>query len=164
MDYFQRFRTGYGQRSLPGDSLLLDPYIRPFVSGQQQHDAFELNPSETTEYENYQGSVVAASEENGESNETSKLQSPNTSSKFHLTPAGAPTGHKNGGIAAWGPEILSICVAICCLVAVFTILATYDGQRQPDWPYASALNLSTLIALVATILRSMLATVIESGM
>lgn len=118
-----------------------------------------MTPSETPEDDNDQRYAVAGSEENVESNEKTKLQPPGNKQ------LGAPTvDDEHGEIAAWIPEIWSICVAICCLIAIFTLLARFDGQRQPDWPYASALNLSTLIALVATILRSMLATVIDSGM
>lgn len=117
-----------------------------------------MTPSEAPEDDNDQRYGVAVSEENGESNDKTELQSPGNKQ------LGASTDGEPGGIAAWIPEIWSICVAICCLIAIFALLARFDGQRQPDWPYASALNLSTLIALVATILRSMLATVIDSGM
>lgn len=66
-------------------------------------------------------------------------------------------------VGDWIWEIVSLLVAVCCLVAIFTILAQFDDKEQPEWPYASTLNLSTLIALLATVLRSMLENVLGAG-
>lgn len=63
----------------------------------------------------------------------------------------------------WTWEMVSMLVAIGCLIAIFVILAKSDDQEQPKWPYASTLNLSTLIALIATILRLMLGNVLGAG-
>lgn len=54
-------------------------------------------------------------------------------------------------------------VAVCCLLAIFITLAKFNRQEQPDWLYARTLNLSTLIALLATVLRWMLENVLEAG-
>lgn len=63
----------------------------------------------------------------------------------------------------WASEIAAVVTAFCCLAAICIILAKFNDQQQPNWPYARTLNLSALIALIATILRSMLETVLGSG-
>lgn len=62
---------------------------------------------------------------------------------------------------AWLFEILSLVAGVSSLIAIATVLGMYNDQRQPQWPYS--VNLTTLVALLATILRSMLMQVIESG-
>lgn len=62
---------------------------------------------------------------------------------------------------AWLFEILSLVAGVSSLMAIATILGMYNDQRQPQWPYS--INLTTLVALLATILRSMLMQVVESG-
>lgn len=68
-----------------------------------------------------------------------------------------------GRAGDWIWEIVCMFVAVCCLLAIFITLAKFDHQEQPNWPYARTLNLSTLIALLATILRSMLENVLGAG-
>lgn len=63
----------------------------------------------------------------------------------------------------WAFEIAALVTAFCCLAAIYIILAKFNDQQQPDWPYARTLNLSILIVLIATILRSMLEAVLSSG-
>lgn len=63
----------------------------------------------------------------------------------------------------WILEMVSMFFAIGCLIAMFILLTKYNGQEQPEWPYASTLNLSTLVALMATILRLMLGNVLGAG-
>lgn len=48
-------------------------------------------------------------------------------------------------------------------MAIFIILIKFNNQEQPKWSYASTLNLSTLIALTATVLRAMLQIVLDAG-
>lgn len=68
-----------------------------------------------------------------------------------------------GRVRDWAWEIICMLVAACCLVAIFTILYKFNHQEQPQWPLSSTLNLSTLIALIATVLRSMLENVLNAG-
>lgn len=68
-----------------------------------------------------------------------------------------------GRVEDWMWEIASMILVMCCLVAIFVTLAKFIYQEQPNWPYASTLNLSTLIALFATVLRSMLENVLAAG-
>ncbi|KAK8023737.1 hypothetical protein PG993_011803 [Apiospora rasikravindrae] len=62
----------------------------------------------------------------------------------------------------WIPEILSLIVASACIVALFTTLSKLSGQKLLHLPYDNFLNLSTLVALLATIFRSMLENVLSS--
>lgn len=59
----------------------------------------------------------------------------------------------------WQWEIFNCVLAICMLGSMYSILLHYDGQSLPDW--GTTINLSTLIALMATILRIMLAFVVS---
>lgn len=68
-----------------------------------------------------------------------------------------------GRAGDWIWEIVSMVVAVCCLLAIFITLAKFNRQEQPNWPYARTLNISTLIALLATILRSLLENVLAAG-
>lgn len=61
----------------------------------------------------------------------------------------------------WAFEFLSFLIAVGSLVAIIAILSHFNNIEQPQWKYS--INLSTLIAFLATILRSMLAVIIDSG-
>lgn len=54
----------------------------------------------------------------------------------------------------WLWEIISVIVAAGLVAANISILAHYDGQKVPEWPFS--INLNTLIALLSTILRAAL--------
>ncbi|KAK8071468.1 hypothetical protein PG997_011671 [Apiospora hydei] len=51
-------------------------------------------------------------------------------------------------------EILSILLSIGIIVAMFVLLAEYNGKIVTDWQFP--INLSTLLALLATIMRAVL--------
>lgn len=77
----------------------------------------------------------------------------------HLT-----NSNQRGSPASWTTELLCFCTAILSLAAIFSLLSMFDGRQQPQWPYASTLNLSALVALLSTLTRSMIGQVLESGM
>ncbi|KAI0131841.1 hypothetical protein BJ170DRAFT_222673 [Xylariales sp. AK1849] len=52
----------------------------------------------------------------------------------------------------WSWEVLSLAVAIGLVAATVAILAHFDRQELPEWPFS--INLNTLIALLSTILRA----------
>lgn len=58
----------------------------------------------------------------------------------------------------WKWEIFNCVLAIGMLGSIYGILLRYDGQRIPDW--GTVINLSTLIAFIATLLRMMLVFVV----
>lgn len=57
-------------------------------------------------------------------------------------------------VKIWKWEVISCVLAISMLGSMFGVLHHYDGQRIPDW--GTVINLSTLVALMATILRATL--------
>lgn len=59
----------------------------------------------------------------------------------------------------WKWEIFNCVLAFGMLESMHGVLLHYDGQRIPDW--GTAINLSTLIALMATLLEMMLAFVVS---
>lgn len=62
----------------------------------------------------------------------------------------------------WLSEAVCLVVAISALTATVVILAKSDNQEQPHWPYADLFNLSALIAILATLLRSMVTLILEA--
>lgn len=62
----------------------------------------------------------------------------------------------------WMSEVGCLVVAMSALTATVVVLAKFDNQEQPHWPYADMLNLSALIAILATLLRSMVTLVLEA--
>ncbi|KAK6082490.1 hypothetical protein SCUP234_04329 [Seiridium cupressi] len=52
----------------------------------------------------------------------------------------------------WTWEFLSLLVAIGLMAATIGILAHFEGQKVPDWPFS--INLNTLVALLSTIQRA----------
>lgn len=52
----------------------------------------------------------------------------------------------------WTWELLSLFVALGLMAATIAILAHFEGQKVPEWPFS--INLNTLIALLSTILRA----------
>lgn len=65
-------------------------------------------------------------------------------------------------IFPWLYEAMCLVVAISALTAMVVVLAKFDNQEQPRWPYADIFNLSALIAILATLLRSMVTLVLEA--
>lgn len=61
-------------------------------------------------------------------------------------------------IKFWIFEVISTILSIGLIVATFSILAHFDGQVVPDWPFGISLN--TLIALLSTICRALVLVVV----
>jgi hypothetical protein len=64
-------------------------------------------------------------------------------------------------LASWSWEFLYLLLATASFVAIVFVLVKFNNKAQPDWPHS--INLSALIALLATILRSSLVVVIEES-
>lgn len=117
-------------------------------SQEQLHQDVVLNNERTQRIEQTQQDHVHG---NGSASAASQpLMSTSTESWF-------------GRVRSWAWEIISMLVATCCLVAIFIILSKFNHQEQPQWHLSRTLNLSTLIALIATVLRSMLENVLNAG-
>jgi hypothetical protein len=65
-------------------------------------------------------------------------------------------------IQQWRLEWMLMIIAISILIAIVVVLREFNNIPQPDWKFG--LNLSTLIAILATLLRSSLISVVEEGM
>lgn len=51
----------------------------------------------------------------------------------------------------WGWELLALASSVGPLVAIFVLLAKYDKQELPTWPYS--ININTLVAVLSTLVR-----------
>lgn len=78
------------------------------------------------------------------------------------TEMSAPAPISSRPIFPWLSEAGCLAVAIAALIATIVVLAKFDSQEQPHWPYANMLNLSALIAILATLLRSMVTLILEA--
>lgn len=65
-------------------------------------------------------------------------------------------------IFPWLSEAGCLVVAISALIATVVVLVKFDNQEQPHWPYADLFNLSALLAILATLLRSMVTLILEA--
>lgn len=52
----------------------------------------------------------------------------------------------------WQWEIVCFAVSVALIGVIIGVLSHYEGQQMPQWPFS--INLNTLIALLATILRT----------
>ena len=59
---------------------------------------------------------------------------------------------------SWKWEFLGLCLAFGLMAAIFTLLGVFQGKAVPDW--GTAINLSALLALLATILRANLVVIV----
>ncbi|KAF2033853.1 hypothetical protein EK21DRAFT_34179, partial [Setomelanomma holmii] len=59
----------------------------------------------------------------------------------------------------WWREFVSSMLTIALLVTVVSILAAYNGKPLPSWTIG--LNLNTIVAILATLMRSSLVVVVE---
>jgi hypothetical protein len=64
-------------------------------------------------------------------------------------------------ILQWWQEYILMLISVGILITVVLVLRTYTNNPQPDWKFG--LNLSTLIAILATLLRSSLMSIVEEG-
>lgn len=57
-------------------------------------------------------------------------------------------------LGSWKLEFLAASLAVGLLAAIFITLARFNGQDVPNWP--ANLNLNSLVAIYATLLRALL--------
>ena len=62
----------------------------------------------------------------------------------------------------WIPEILNFGFGIGALAGIIAVLAYFNGQALPNWPFDITLN--ALIALLATIINAGIAVSLQSGL
>lgn len=59
-----------------------------------------------------------------------------------------------GALGAWKLEAIAVVLAVGFLAAIFITLSHFNGRDVPNWPVS--LNLNSLVAIYATILRALL--------
>lgn len=64
-------------------------------------------------------------------------------------------------ISIWAPECLLILASTAILASIVVILHVYQTQPQPSWRLG--INLTTIIALLATLLRNSITMVVEES-
>jgi len=64
--------------------------------------------------------------------------------------------------SSWTFEIVSLFVGLGAIVGIIAVLACFNGQALPKWPYDITLN--ALIALLATIANANMAVPLQSGL
>jgi hypothetical protein len=75
-----------------------------------------------------------------------------------LTHAKYPSSQRYRIFWYWKWELAALGLAVGLLAAITALLMSFNGQRVPDWGYS--INLSTLLALLATILRAIIVMII----
>jgi hypothetical protein len=68
-------------------------------------------------------------------------------------------GHRHHVFRFWKWEAFTIVLCLGLVTAIFAILGAFEGQQAPEWGHA--INLSTLLALLATILRASLVAIVS---
>lgn len=110
-------------------------------------EAFEMAPGRRVGYAESQDQSEVRG---GQSTDTTPLKV--------MTPAPAPTRCRNSA-RPWLAETLSFLIGIGALVAIIVLMARYNNNQLPQWP--SGINLSAVVAALATLLRSMLMQAVE---
>lgn len=149
-------------QTLPGPSLLADEELQTFLSSQSDAIPGSFWPDIDGEPPTIH-SVPTSLETERRADQT--CDGNHSSCSEEISREEERPAFASGPLAhvwkAWLFETLSLVAGVSSLIAIATILGMYNDQRQPQWPYS--VNLTTLVALLATILRSMLMQVIESG-
>lgn len=73
-----------------------------------------------------------------------------------------PTLSKSRSRGSWTLEITTILLAFGAVGAIVGIVARFDGQGLPDWPYYITLN--TVIAMLATVAVAAMSTSLQNGL
>ncbi|KAI1128314.1 hypothetical protein F5Y10DRAFT_177003 [Nemania abortiva] len=71
---------------------------------------------------------------------------------------GVLQGHRRNPLGDWSYEALSITVAIGLIITIALVLKLFEDKEQPKWPHEITLN--SVIAILSTILRALLAYVV----
>lgn len=74
------------------------------------------------------------------------------STEQQLSPEVVADARRHHVFRFWPWEIGSIFVATGLIVATYSILSHFNGQKVPEWAFS--INLNTLIALISTIMRA----------
>lgn len=70
------------------------------------------------------------------------------------TPIFVESRQQSTTLRYWKWEVASLVLALCLLAAMVSVLGTYNGRVQSDWPHT--ININTLMALLGTALKACL--------
>lgn len=146
-----------------GDSILRDQEITPFLDNGKfpQSKIFAIEADDHQDI----GTPENASRSPARSMKLSQDEKTRDGLTSDILPSKGSISERSPGTKAflksWVLEFIFLVLGILCFTAIATILLSMRGQKQPHWPYT--LNLSTLIAILATMLRSLLMEVVEQG-
>jgi hypothetical protein len=111
---------------------------------------------EATQADDYAGTLEAQEDHAF----ISEAQRPSTS--IHAPETRTNTQRRSFALLkTWWFELASLTVAMAALIAIAITLAEYNNKEQPAWKFS--LNLNTLIAILATLLRACMVVVAEEG-
>lgn len=149
-----------GQPSEPSDDRSDSQQTPPVLKAQN------VNETSSPAYQSRMRDVAGPGTTFGETEETDRFLSDNYPESTSTSTSNGPTSKKKGKshellLKTWWIEIVSLLIATAALIAIVVTLAKYDGQEQPAWSYA--INLNTLIAILATLLRACMVIVAEEG-
>lgn len=85
---------------------------------------------------------------------TSVFEVPSPSTPTPTTSPPKTRRRRSSALTFWTWEIISLLLTIGLIVAIVVILSHFEGRPLPDWPFG--INLSTLLAMLSTILRTLM--------
>lgn len=89
------------------------------------------------------------------------IQSALQKGPIHTTHPSRLNDGRSSAFHAWWQELVLSAYALSLFIAITAILSCFNKRTQPSWTFG--LNLNTLIALLATFLRSGLGMIVEQG-
>lgn len=123
------------------------------------HTSFE---NENPKYRSRKGAGVEESTARVEPGETHAFLSKDHSDTRTTGQPIAKDKHNSASVlTTWWYELASTAAAIAALIAIVITMAKYDNKEQPEWK--NSINLNTLIAVLATMLRACIVVVAEEG-
>lgn len=160
----QTFEAPMLELPAAGNSILRDQEITPFLDNGKipQSNLFAI---QAEDHQNI-GTLEEASQSPALSMKLSQDEEIRAGLTSYTVPSkGSISSEKPLGskafLKSWVLELTFLVLGLLCFTAIVTILLSMRGQKQPRWPYT--LNLSTLVAILATTLRSLLMEVVEQG-
>jgi len=146
--------TPVKRKSLPPNARLSQHFSSPLNSPENDHLADPLESSRNSEIH---GTTNTTSTATGSQPDFQKQDLNNKDLLTDKEPAQVPSSKRYRIFWYWKWELAELLLAVGLLAAITSLLLHFNQQRVPDWGYT--INLSTLLALLATILRALIVTV-----
>ncbi|KAI1148198.1 hypothetical protein F4825DRAFT_454714 [Nemania diffusa] len=95
-------------------------------------------------------------------NTTDTRQENENATRNGVDPFLKENAYRRNPLGDWAPEAFSMTLAIGLIITIALILKLFEDKEQPKWPHELSLN--SVIAILSTILRAILAFVVSEGM